>query len=109
MATCPECKQPLKNPALCEHCRTVFICPAQNCATTISSRKLSCCPRCGLLFADYLDSHKQLRECPKCKHKQGLSDPQCHHCHFWFNCPSCGHKVPSTSMLTCPRCAASLQ
>ena len=25
------------------------------------------------------------------------------------SCPSCGHKVPSTSMLTCPRCATNLR
>jgi hypothetical protein len=48
------------------------------------------------------------RQCPKCKKKQGLSEPQCKHCRYWFNCPTCGHKVPSTSMLTCPRCATSL-
>lgn len=109
MSTCKECKQPLKNPAVCHNCRRVFICPSQSCATVISSHKLSACPRCGLLFPDYLDQQKKVRECPKCKRKQGLTDPQCHHCHYWFNCPSCGHKVPSTSMLTCPRCATSLR
>jgi predicted RNA-binding Zn-ribbon protein involved in translation (DUF1610 family) len=47
------------------------------------------------------------RQCPKCNKKQGLSEIQCKFCKHWFNCPTCGHKVPSTSMLTCPRCGTN--
>ena len=33
-------------------------CPNPNCDTRISSRGLEACPRCGLLFADYIEKRK---------------------------------------------------
>ena len=109
MDKCPVCKELRKGKHYCQSCRTVFVCPQPNCETEIYNRKARVCPRCGLLFDDYIDHQKMYRQCPKCSKKQGLSDPQCRYCKYWFNCPSCGHKVPSTSMLTCPRCATSLR
>ncbi|MDY6847769.1 MAG: hypothetical protein SV239_01360, partial [Thermodesulfobacteriota bacterium] len=109
MEKCPVCKQPQKGKFWCSHCKTVFVCPNPNCDTRISSRGLEACPRCGLLFADYIEKRKMYRICPKCKKRQGLSEIQCKFCKYFFNCPTCGHRVPSTSMLTCPRCATSLR
>jgi predicted RNA-binding Zn-ribbon protein involved in translation (DUF1610 family) len=49
------------------------------------------------------------RRCPKCKKKQGLSEHQCRFCRHWFNCPTCGDKVSTNTVLTCPRCGTSLR
>lgn len=106
---CPVCKEVKKGKYWCSNCMTVFVCPVQSCGAVIRNRDATECPRCGLLFADYLEHRKMLRLCPKCKKKQGLADPQCKSCKYWFNCPTCGHRVPSTSMLTCPRCATRLR
>jgi DNA-directed RNA polymerase subunit RPC12/RpoP len=38
-----------------------------------------------------------------------LNEHQCRYCKFWFNCPTCGHKVPTTSALTCARCGTNLR
>ena len=109
MEKCPVCKEPKKGKFLCKSCGTVFVCPNPACEAEIRKRDATECPRCGLLFAEYRENRKMVRLCPKCKHTQGLSEPQCRFCRYWFNCPTCGHKVPSTSMLTCPRCATSLR
>lgn len=109
MEKCPVCKEESKGKYFCQNCKAVFLCPAQNCEFEIRKRDLDNCPRCGLIFADYIDKKKMYRMCPKCKKKQGVSDPQCRYCRYWFSCPTCGHKVPSTSMMTCPRCATSLR
>ena len=109
MEKCPVCKEEAKGKYFCKSCKTMFLCPSQNCGYEIRKRELTECPKCALLFADYIEQRKMYRKCPKCKKKQGLSEPQCRHCRYWFNCPTCGHKVPSTSMLTCPRCATSLR
>lgn len=109
MEKCPVCKEEQKGKYWCKSCKEVFVCPQQSCGADIRKRGAESCPVCGMLFADYLADRKMYRKCPKCKKKQGISDPQCKHCHYRFNCPSCGHKVPSTSMLTCPRCATSLR
>lgn len=109
MEKCPVCKEPQKNKNWCSACGTVFTCPSPTCGAEVSKRDAHACPRCGLLFADYLTHRKMYRQCPKCKKKQGLSEIQCKFCKYWFMCPTCGHKVPSTSMLTCPRCATSLR
>ena len=109
MEKCPVCKEMTKGKYWCKGCQTVFVCPNPRCEAPNHRRDAKICARCGLLFEDYVASSKMYRECPKCKRKQGLSDPQCKHCRYWFNCPSCGHKVPSTSMLTCPRCATNLR
>ncbi len=109
MDKCPVCKEEKKGKYWCSACKTVFICPLTNCGTEIRQRDAKACPSCGLLFADYMETRKMYRECPKCKKKQGLSEQQCKYCRYWFNCPTCGHKVPSTSMLTCPRCATNLR
>lgn len=109
MEKCPVCKEEKKGKFMCKGCGTIFVCPNQACGAEIRKRNAEECPRCGLLFADYRESRKLVRLCPKCKRKQGLAEPQCKACKYWFNCPTCGHKVPSTSMLTCPRCATSLR
>jgi len=109
MEKCPVCKEMTKGKYWCKGCQTVFVCPNPRCEAPNHRRDAKICTRCGLLFADYVATSKMYRECPKCQRKQGLSDPQCRHCRYWFNCPSCGHKVPSTSMLTCPRCATNLR
>ncbi|TYO97631.1 hypothetical protein EDC39_10934 [Geothermobacter ehrlichii] len=109
MEKCPVCKEQSKGKYFCKNCKTMFRCPVQSCEYEIRKRDLTSCPKCGLIFEDYINRKKMYRQCPKCKKKQGVSDPQCRHCRYWFNCPTCGHKVPSTSMLTCPRCATSLR
>jgi predicted RNA-binding Zn-ribbon protein involved in translation (DUF1610 family) len=110
MEKCPVCKEMKKGKYWCSACRTVFACPNPNCSnTTMRTREVEECSRCGLLIMEYLDNRKMYRQCPKCKKKQGLSESQCKFCKYWFTCPTCGHKVPSTSMLTCPRCATSLR
>jgi hypothetical protein len=109
MEKCPICKAEAKGKYFCKSCKTMFLCPSQNCGYEIRKRDLTECPKCALLFEDYIENRKMYRKCPKCKKKQGLSESQCRHCRYWFNCPTCGHKVPSTSMLTCPRCATSLR
>ncbi|OHB33088.1 MAG: hypothetical protein A2X84_02575 [Desulfuromonadaceae bacterium GWC2_58_13] len=109
MDKCPICKEEQKGKFWCKACKTIFVCPNQSCGAEILKKDIETCPRCGLLFKDYMDSRKMYRQCPKCKKKQGLSEAQCKYCKYWFNCPTCGHKVPSTSMLTCPRCATSLR
>lgn len=93
----------------CSACKEVFTCPLQNCGAQIPRGEAKECPRCGLYFPEYQENRKMYRVCPKCKKRQGLSEPQCRHCHYWFNCPSCGHQVKSTSSLTCPRCASDLR
>jgi DNA-directed RNA polymerase subunit RPC12/RpoP len=108
MEKCPVCKEEKKGKYWCSACKTVFICPLPGCGATISNHDAQECPRCGLLFADYVNQRKMYRQCPKCKKKQGLNEQQCRHCKFWFNCPTCGHKVTSTSALTCPRCGTNL-
>lgn len=108
MDKCPVCNEMEKGKYWCKSCKTVFVCPAPNCGAKVGKKEAAECPKCALLFADYMAGRKLLRFCPKCKKKQGLSDPQCKFCKHWFCCPTCGHKVPSTSMLTCPRCATSL-
>lgn len=109
MEKCPVCKEEQKGKYWCKACKTVFLCPAPGCGAQIGKQGVEVCPRCGLLFKEYMESRKMYRQCPKCKKKQGLSEPQCKFCKYWFNCPTCGHKVPSTSMLTCPRCATPLR
>ncbi len=109
MDKCPSCKQEKQGKYWCKNCKSVFLCPAQGCATENRNKDATECSRCGLLFEEYIRHHKMYRVCPKCKKKQGLSDPQCRYCRYWFNCPSCGHRVTSTSMLTCPRCATGLR
>ncbi len=109
MEKCPVCKELKKGKYWCKGCGTMFLCPNQGCGAEIRKRDGEECPRCGLLFAPYRETQKLVRLCPKCKKFQGLAEPQCKSCRYWFNCPSCGHKVPSTSMLTCPRCATSLR
>jgi hypothetical protein len=109
MEKCPVCKEEQKGKYWCKACKTVFVCPAPGCGAQIGKQGVEVCPRCGLLFKEYMESRKMYRQCPKCKKKQGLSEPQCKFCKYWFNCPTCGHKVPSTSMLTCPRCATPLR
>jgi predicted RNA-binding Zn-ribbon protein involved in translation (DUF1610 family) len=49
------------------------------------------------------------RRCPKCEKKQGLSEQQCRYCHHWFNCPTCGSKISTNTVLTCPRCGTGLR
>ncbi len=109
MEKCPVCKEQKKGRYWCSACKTVFICPMPGCGVSVVRRDTESCPSCGLLFADYTAHKKMYRLCPKCRKKQGLAEQQCKFCRYWFNCPSCGHKVPSTSMLTCPRCAANLR
>ncbi len=108
MEKCPECHEPQKGKYWCRNCKRVFVCPNPQCGVEISTARDSC-PRCGLLFEDYIVRRKMYRRCPKCKKKQGLSDNQCRSCHYWFTCPTCGHPVTSTSMLSCPRCATRLR
>jgi hypothetical protein len=109
MDKCPVCKETTKGKFWCSSCKSVFVCPSPSCGAEIRKRDLTECPRCALIFADYIQHRKMYRICPKCKKKQGVAEPQCRHCRYWFQCPTCGHRVPSTSMLTCPRCATSLR
>ena len=109
MDKCPVCKEMKKGKYWCSACKNVFVCPNPGCGAEVRKRGSQSCPRCGMLFADYIENRKMVRQCPKCKKKQGLSEFQCRHCKFYFLCPTCGHKVPSTSALTCPRCATSLR
>ncbi|MBE0597793.1 MAG: hypothetical protein IH614_11030 [Desulfuromonadales bacterium] len=108
MEKCPVCKELKKGKFWCSGCGAVFTCPVPACGAEIRKPQDPSCPRCGLLFADYIQGRKMYRQCPKCRKKQGLSESQCKFCKYWFMCPTCGHKVPSTSMLTCPRCATRL-
>ena len=109
MEKCPVCKEQARGKYWCSNCHTVYTCPAPRCEAPNHRRDAKVCSKCSLIFEDYITNRKMYRKCPKCKKKQGLSDPQCKYCRYWFNCPSCGHKVPSTSMMTCPRCATSLR
>ncbi len=109
MEKCPVCKEVKKGKYWCSNCQTVFVCPVQSCGAENRKRDATECSRCGLLFSEYIKNRKMYRQCPKCKKKQGLSEPQCRYCKYWFLCPTCGHKITSTSMLTCPRCATSLR
>ncbi len=109
MEKCPVCGEMKKGKYWCSNCKTVFVCPAPNCGAEIKKRGSEECPQCGLFFPEYLQNRKMYRRCPKCKKKQGLSEIQCKFCHYWFNCPTCGHRVQSTSMMTCPRCGTSLR
>lgn len=109
MEKCPACKELKKGKYFCSACKTVFVCPNQACGAELRGRELEACPRCGLLLGEYVQNQKMYRQCPKCKKKQGLVDPQCRFCKYWFNCPTCGHKITSTSILTCPRCATNLR
>ena len=109
MDKCPKCKELKKGKYWCTACLTVFVCPNPGCGATIDKKDATECPRCAMIFADYVTNRKMYRFCPKCKKRQGVSEPQCKFCKYWFSCPSCGHKVPSTSMLTCPRCATNLR
>ncbi|WP_321367483.1 hypothetical protein [uncultured Desulfuromusa sp.] len=105
---CQKCEEPLKGEFWCSHCKTVFKCPIPGCGATIKPGATEC-HRCGLFFEDYLNGRKMYRRCPKCKKKQGLSEQQCRFCHHWFNCPTCGEKVSTNTVLTCPRCGTSLR
>jgi hypothetical protein len=109
MDKCPNCKEFKKGKYWCTGCLTVFVCPNPGCGAPVSKRDATECPRCAMIFADYITNRKMYRFCPKCKKRQGVSEAQCKFCKYWFSCPSCGHKVPSTSMLTCPRCATNLR
>jgi hypothetical protein len=109
MEKCSVCKEMTRGKYWCDSCHAVFVCPAPRCEAPNHRRDAKVCAKCGLIFADYITHRKMYRMCPKCKKKQGLSDPQCKYCRYWFNCPTCGHKVPSTSMFTCPRCGTSLR
>ncbi|MBN1957062.1 MAG: hypothetical protein JXQ81_12570 [Desulfuromonadales bacterium] len=105
---CPKCGEPLKGEYWCHACKTVLKCPIPGCEATIKPGATEC-PRCGLFFEDYLNGRKMYRRCPKCKKKQGLSEQQCRFCRHWFNCPTCGEKVSTNTVLTCPRCGTSLR
>ena len=105
---CQKCEEPLKGEFWCSHCKAVFKCPIPGCGATIKPGA-SECQRCGLFFEDYLSGRKMYRRCPKCKKKQGLSEQQCRYCRHWFDCPTCGEKVSTTTVLTCPRCGTSLR
>lgn len=109
MEKCPVCKESKKTKYWCSACKSVFTCPVPTCGATVTKRDAEDCPRCGLIFSEYFSQRKMVRQCPKCKKRQGLSESQCKHCRYWFNCPTCGHRVPSTSALTCPRCATNLR
>jgi predicted nucleic acid-binding Zn-ribbon protein len=109
MEKCPVCKEQKKGKYWCSACKAVFVCPNPNCSAQIRQHDASSCPRCGLLFEDYIENRKMYRQCPKCGKKQGLAEHQCKYCKFWFECPTCGHKVAATSMLTCPRCGTNLR
>ncbi len=107
--TCPSCKQELKGKYWCSNCKAVFKCPLPGCEADITKPDAKDCPRCGLFFEDYLSQRKMYRRCPKCKKKQGLSEQQCRSCRHWFNCPTCGDKIPANTLLTCPRCGTGLR
>ena len=107
--TCPQCKAELKGEYWCSNCKTVFKCPIPGCEARITKPGTEDCPRCGLYFADYLSQRKMYRRCPKCKKKQGLSEHQCRSCRHWFNCPTCGDRISTSTFLTCPRCGTSLR
>ncbi|HKL48539.1 MAG TPA: hypothetical protein VJ882_02680 [Desulfuromonadales bacterium] len=109
MEKCPVCKEEKKGKYWCDACKTVFVCPMQNCGVQIRKRDAKECPQCGLFFEDFVERRKMYRRCPKCGKKQGLSESQCRHCNHWFSCPTCGHNIKTTSSLTCPRCATDLR
>ncbi|MBN2644515.1 MAG: hypothetical protein JXR59_03455 [Desulfuromonadaceae bacterium] len=109
MERCPVCKEMEKGKYWCRSCKAVFVCPNPRCGAEQKKRDAESCPQCGLIFEDYIVRRKMYRRCPKCKKKQGLSETQCRYCGYWFQCPTCGHRVVSTSMLSCPRCATRLR
>ncbi|SDE63027.1 hypothetical protein [Desulfuromonas thiophila] len=108
MERCPLCKKAEMGKYWCRACHAVFVCPNPQCGAPVAKPPADSCSRCGLLFEDYILRRKMYRLCPKCRKKQGIADAQCR-CGYWFNCPTCGHRVVSTSMLSCPRCATRLR
>ena len=108
MEKCPVCGEQTKGKYWCGSCKTVFVCPAPNCGFSIKKPGAEECPRCGLLFADYMEKRKMYKRCSKCKKKQGLAEMQCRYCRHWFNCPVCGHRITSTSAFSCPHCGNNL-
>lgn len=109
MQKCPVCKEPLQGKFWCQACHTVLVCPNPRCGAQQRKRDAASCPDCGMIFEPFITQRKKVRECPKCKKRQGLLEQRCQSCRFWFNCPTCGHKITSTSSLTCPRCATDLR
>ncbi|HMB16359.1 MAG TPA: hypothetical protein VKN62_08585 [Pelovirga sp.] len=105
---CSQCGALLTGGYWCKECKAVFKCPIPGCEATVKPGAQEC-GRCGLFFEDYLSQRKMYRRCPKCKKKQGLSEHQCRFCRHWFNCPTCGDKISTNTVLTCPRCGTSLR